>query len=52
VRKRILFRDGRHRTPAEPACIPWPVALTLTAATALGPLLGFAPQLVLSVVGG
>ncbi|MBT2480770.1 hypothetical protein [Streptomyces sp. ISL-94] len=46
------FRDSRHRAPEEPARTPWPVALTLTAATALGLLLGFAPQLVLSIAGG
>ncbi len=48
----VLFHDSRHRAPEEPAPRPWPVALALTAATALGLLLGFAPRLVLSIVGG
>ncbi|MFE9644341.1 hypothetical protein ACFYO0_09445 [Streptomyces sp. NPDC006365] len=38
--------------PRNPPAHPGPAALTLTAATALGLLLGFAPQLVLSIAGG
>jgi NADH-quinone oxidoreductase subunit N len=48
----VLFREGRHREPEEPARTPWPVTLTLTAATVLGLILGLAPQLVLSLAGG
>jgi NADH-quinone oxidoreductase subunit N len=48
----VLFREGRHRAPEEPAPTPWPVTLTLTAATVLGLILGLAPQLVLSLAGG
>ncbi|GAA2278580.1 MULTISPECIES: hypothetical protein [Kitasatospora] len=43
-----VLSDGRHSASEEPAVTPCLVALTRTAATALG----FAPQLVLSIVGG
>ncbi|MEU7864421.1 hypothetical protein [Nonomuraea sp. NPDC049141] len=48
----VLFRPAGAHAPEETARTPWPAALALTVATALGLLLGLAPQTVLSLAGG
>lgn len=47
----VLVRGGEGATAPGPR-VPWPVALTLGAATVAGVVIGFAPQLVLAAAGG
>ena len=47
----VLVRGGEGATAPGPR-VPWPVALTLGAATVAGVVIGFAPQLVLGAAGG
>ncbi|MEV0645038.1 NADH-quinone oxidoreductase subunit N [Phytomonospora sp. NPDC050363] len=48
----VLVRAPEGAVAAPGPRVPWPVALTLGAATVAGVVLGFAPQLVLTVTGG